>query len=61
MCMWYKITIYLLLLIHILNLIYIFDFIEYYKLIYCGIVLNIFALISFLIYRISVGITKFLC
>lgn len=61
MCVWYKRTIYLLLSIHILNLVYLFGLIEYYKLIYCAIVINILALISFLIYRVTVGITKFLC
>lgn len=61
MCKWYKITIYLLLSIHILNLIYLFGFIDYYRVLYIGIVINILAFISFLVYRVTVGITKILC
>lgn len=61
MCIWYKITNYLLISIHIVNLIYIYGIIEAEMLLYIGIVINIFALLTFLIYRITVGITKFLC
>ena len=61
MCKWYKITVYLLLSIHILNLLYLFDFIGYYKVIYAGIVINILAFFSFIVYRVTVGITKIIC
>lgn len=55
---WYRRSIYLLLSIHVLNLIYLTGALNYYALIYAGIVLNILAVISFLIYRFYVGITK---
>lgn len=61
MCKWYKITNYLLLSIHFLNLLYIAGYIDYYILLYLGLILNIISLITFLIYRVSVGITKILC
>lgn len=61
MCIWYKITTYLLLLINVVNIMYRFNFINSDYIIYIGIVINFMALISFLIYRITVGITKFLC
>jgi hypothetical protein len=61
MCKWYKITCNLLLSIHILNISYsIFSF-SYFTAIYASISLNIFAVITFLIYRIKQGITKILC
>lgn len=61
MCIWYKVTNYLLLSIHLVNILYLLDIISYYHILCTSISLNILALISFLIYRISVGITKFLC
>lgn len=61
MCKWYKITNYLLLSIHIINISYAYEVITYDVLLYVVIIISIFALISFLIYRITVGITKFLC
>ena len=62
MCIWYKVTNYLLLSIHIFNLAYYFDYIESkYSLLYISLVLNILALITFLIYRVTKGITKILC
>ena len=61
MCRWYKYTCYLLLIMHFLNLAYVAFDIDYYILLYAGLVINIFALITFLIYRIKVGITKILC
>lgn len=60
MCVWYKITVYLLLTIHFLNLFYLFGMVEYYKIVYAGLVINILAFISFLVYRVTVGITKVL-
>lgn len=61
MCKWYKITNYLLLSIHFVNLMYIFGFIDYYHIICTSLSLNILAFISFIIYRVTVGITKILC
>lgn len=61
MCKWYKITNYLLLSIHFLNLLYIAGFVNYYILLYAGLTINITALITFLIYRVTVGITKVIC
>lgn len=60
MCKWYRITNYLLLTIHILNLAFYAKIVPYENIIYYGLVLNILALISFLIYRFTVGITKML-
>lgn len=61
MCKWYKITNYLLLSIHFVNLLYIAGFVGFYLLLYAGLTINILALITFLIYRVTVGITKILC
>lgn len=61
MCKWYKLTCWLLVLIHVLNLSYVAFGIEYYTILYAGLVINILALITFLIYRLKVGITKILC
>lgn len=58
MCKWYRITNYLLLTIHILNLAFYAKIVPYENIVYYGLVLNILALISFLIYRFTVGITK---
>lgn len=60
MCKWYRITNYLLLTIHILNLAFYAKIVPYENIIYYGLVLNILALIYFLIYRFTVGITKML-
>lgn len=60
MCKWYRITNYLLLTIHILNLAFYAKIVPYENIVYYGLVLNILALISFLIYRFTVGITKML-
>ena len=61
MCKWYKITNYLLFLIHIVNFVYLAGYINAYILLYASLSINILALISFLIYRVTVGITKILC
>lgn len=61
MCKWYKLTCWLLALLHVLNLSYYYLGIEYYMVIYVGLVINFTALITFLIYRLKVGITKILC
>ena len=61
MCKWYKLTNYLLLSIHIVNMSYTFGVINYYYVSNLSIVINIIALISFLIYRITAGVTKVLC
>lgn len=61
MCKWYEITNYFLISIHAINVLYIYGYLDYFIVLYIGIILNILALISFLIYRATVGITKFLC
>lgn len=62
MCKWYKITNYLLLSIHFVNLAYYVDIIsDSIIVIYITLLLNILAVGAFLIYRVSVGITKVLC
>lgn len=61
MCLWYKLTVYVLMLTHVVNTLYYYSIIDSSNMIYYGLVLNIFALLTFLIYRVSVGITKFLC
>ena len=61
MCIWYKITNYLLLSLHIFNLSYYFDLIDYDNLLYFGILINIISIITFIIYRVTAGITKILC
>ena len=61
MCKWYRLTNYLLLSIHIVNMLYTLGILNYYYVANLSIVINIFALISFLIYRVTAGITKFLC
>lgn len=59
MCKWYHLTNMLLMLIHVNNLLYYHD-IPAWQPIYFSIVMNLFAVLSFLIYRSVVGITKFL-
>ena len=61
MCKWYKITAVLLLLPHLINIGYYIGWISYNSVIYLGITIAILALIAFLIYRVTVGITKILC
>ena len=61
MCIWYKITNYLLLSIHIFNICCTLGYIEKKMLFNTILVINILALISFLIYRVTKGITKILC
>lgn len=61
MCIWYKSTVYLLMANHLVNVFYYMGVLDYLGLIYYAIVLNTLAVITFLIYRVSVGITKFLC
>lgn len=61
MCKWYKITTYLLFSINLVNILYRCGFINSDYIIYIGLVINFIALITFLIYRVTVGITKILC
>ena len=61
MCKWYKITCLSLVLIHVLNLSHVAFGIDYYTILYAGLVINIFAIIAFLVYRLKAGITKILC
>lgn len=63
MCIWYKSTNYLLFMIHIPNILYYYNIIfeDSMEVICMSIVLSTFALITFLIYRVTIGITKILC
>lgn len=61
MCIWYKTTNYMLMLIHVVNIMYRCNIISSDYIIYIGIVINLIAVISFLIYRVTAGITKILC
>lgn len=61
MCKWYKMTVYLLLGVHILNLLYLFTDMDYYVFFYTGLVTNIMAVICFLIFRFTRGVSKIMC
>lgn len=61
MCIWYKITNYLLLFIHLINISYALGYVQYDFVLYLGLVINIIAVICFLIYRVTAVITKILC
>lgn len=60
-CIWYKITNYMLLCTHIINLFYYISLFDYNAVFYTTMLFNLLAFISFIIYRVSVGITKILC
>ena len=61
MCKWYKITVYLLMSVHALNIIYLLGGITYYSLLCSGLVINILAVICFLIFRLTRGVSKIVC
>lgn len=61
MCNWYKAMNYFLLSINIFNLMYFLKIIPYGVTIYAGLVFNILAVICFILYRVTRGITKILC
>ena len=61
MCIWYKMTNYLLLFIHLINISYALGYVRYDFVLYLGLVINIIALMCFIIYRVTAGITKILC
>ena len=61
MCIWYKATNYMLMFIHIVNIMYRCGIIPSDYIIYIGIVINFIALITFMIYRVTAGVTKILC
>lgn len=61
MCIWYKLTTYMLFIIHIPNILYGLNILEYNLALCISISITSLALLSFLIYRLSVGITKVLC
>lgn len=61
MCVWYKTAVYLLLATHVLNFLLIFEIAAYVKCLSFSLGLSTLALLSFMIYRLSVGITKVLC
>lgn len=61
MCIWYKTTNWILFSTHVINIAYLYDILQFYEVIWMGVILNILALLTFLIYRVSVDITKFLC
>lgn len=61
MCKWYKITCWLLFASHIPNLMKYYGMLEMAHAYYLTVLVNVVSLITYLIYRIKVGITKFLC
>ena len=61
MCIWYKLTNWILLFTHVINIMYYYKLIDASHIIYALIIVNTFALITFIIYRVTVGITKILC
>lgn len=60
-CIWYKLNLLCLLLIHVDGTIYFFSNMEFDSYCFSVIVFSIIGLLCFLLYRITVGITKFLC
>lgn len=60
-CIWYKITNWILLSTHISNILYYASLFDYNAVLYITILLNMLALITLLIYRVTAGITKILC
>lgn len=61
MCKWYKITCLLLMTVHIPNILYVYKLFTLDNVMYCSIIVGILSLITYMLYRVSVGITKFLC
>lgn len=61
MCIWYKITNILLLSLHFFNFAYYANWITYDDILYGGVIINIIAILSFIAFRVSIGITKILC
>lgn len=61
MCIWYKLNLLSLLLIHVTSLLYFYTELPFTLYCYFVILLAAFGLISFIIYRVTVGITKILC
>lgn len=61
MCIWYKITNYLLLSLHIFNFAYYAHWITYNDILYAGVIINIIAILSFIAFRVTAEITKILC
>lgn len=61
MCIWYKITNLLLLSLHLFNIAYYLNWITYNDTLYGGVIINIIAILSFIAFRVSIGITKILC
>lgn len=61
MCIWYKLNLISLLLIHVTSLLYFYTELPFTLYCYFVILLAAFGLISFIIYRVTVGITKILC
>lgn len=61
MCIWYKMNLLSLLLIHVTSLLYFYTELPFTLYCYFVILFAAFGLISFIIYRVTVGITKILC
>lgn len=61
MCIWYKLNLLSLLLIHVTSILYFYTELPFTLYCYFVILLAAFGLISFIIYRVTVGITKILC
>ena len=61
MCIWYNLNLLCLMLVHVDGLIYYLSDMKLTHYCYSVILLATFGLISFIIYRVTVGITKILC
>lgn len=61
MCKWYKLTNIFLLFGHVINLLYVFDIIHFYTVLYLGMVINMLAFITFIIFLTTRNIIKVIC
>lgn len=61
MCKWYKITLWFLLASHLPVSLMHFGLCTLSHIMYVSLALSLLAIIAFIIYRISVGLTKVLC
>lgn len=61
MCKWYKITCLMLMIVHVPNILYIYGLFTLDNVMYSSIIIGIISLLTYILYRVSVGITKFLC
>lgn len=61
MCKWYKLSIYSLLAIHVLNLAYYIKLIDVPILLKLGICINITSILFWLVFRITYRVSKIIC